>query len=256
MAENLFFKVTGQGIPLVCLHAFPLDHTVWNTVADILRSLVMVILPDLRGHGASPSPSGKYSMREMGEDVIAVLDSLKIEEAFIAGQSLGGYVALAIAKYYPEKLSGLALVASHAFADSPEKKKSRLEDIRKVRVNGPKKVLAGMPKKLSKHPEIQKYCQEKIDHMDNNGVKGVLAGMAEREESVNLLQSWNKPVGIIAGKDDQYISIETNRQMAEMIKPSVYFELENCGHMPMMENPEKVAQALISLLFKSKEIYL
>ena len=150
MIEKLFYIEKGQGKPLVCLHAYALDHTIWLRMADELRTSVKLILPDLRGHGRSPSPEGKYSMRTMAEDVLRLMDDQNLECAYIAGHSMGGYVALALAEHYPDRLSGLALVASHSFQDLPEKKKSRIEDIERVRQSTVADVLADMPRKLTR----------------------------------------------------------------------------------------------------------
>ena len=148
-------RLLGEGRPFVCLHAFALDHTEWLDVAKILKSKATLILPDIRGHGGSPSPEGEYSMKELGADVIAILDQLKIEKANFAGHSMGGYVMLSIAKNFPERVSGLALVASHAYADSPEKRKSRLESIKLVSRGVPRKSLQICLRNLSNDSRIQ-----------------------------------------------------------------------------------------------------
>lgn len=244
MAVDLFCEVVGTGKPLVCLHAYGLDHSVWNEMALQMESSYQLLLPDLRGHGRSPSPVGSYSMKEMAEDVIAILDHYRVEQAYLAGHSMGGYVMLSFARHYPERISGLALVASQAFEDSPEKRRSRLADIEKVKQLSPMAVLSGMPAKLSYDPLIQKFCSQKISQVDKFGVMGVLAAMAHREDSIKLLRDINVPVGIIAGIDDQFIPIEISRKMAELVKPTIFAELENCGHMPMMENPKMTSEIL------------
>jgi pimeloyl-ACP methyl ester carboxylesterase len=247
MAEKLFFEIIGKSMPLVCLHAFPLDHTEWLDVAELLKTNFTLILPDIRGHGRSLSPEGLYSMKELAEDVIALLDHLEIDKAGFAGHSMGGYVALSITKNFPDRVTGLALVASHAYADSPEKKVSRLEDIETVKEQGPLQVLSGMPSNLSEDPKVQEFCKHKISLMGRNGVIGVLAAMADREDSIEFLKKFNEPLGIIAGTQDRFIPLEMSRKMAEDLHPEVYVEIENSGHMPMLENPVDVAEALANL---------
>ena len=247
MAQKLSYEVFGNGHPLVCLHAYALDHTEWLDVAGFLKSDFTLILPDIRGHGRSPSPTGLYSMQELAGDIIALLNHLKIEKAALAGHSMGGYVALSFAKNFPNRISGLALVASHAYADSPEKRASRLEDIEKVKEFGPLQVLSEMPAKLSEDPKIQQFCRSKISQMDRNGVIGVLSAMSERKDSSEFLKSFDLPLGIIAGMRDRFIPLEMSRKMAEDFQPEIYVEIENSGHMPMLENPEAVAEALANL---------
>jgi 3-oxoadipate enol-lactonase len=247
MTVKLSYEIIGEGSPLVCLHAFGLDHTEWLDVAKILKSKAALILPDIRGHGGSPSPEGEYSMKELGADVIAILDNLKIEKAYFAGHSMGGYVMLSIAKNYPERVSGLALVASHAYADSPEKRKSRKESIKLVKQGSPQEVFADMPRNLSDDSRIREFCKQKLSHLDSNGAIGSLAAMADRDDSMQFLKNFNKPLGIIAGTEDHFIPLEMSREMAEELNPKVYVEIENSGHMPMLEHPKEVAEALAQL---------
>lgn len=247
MSEKLSYESLGKGQPLVCLHAYALDHTEWLDVAGLLKTNFTLILPDIRGHGRSPSTVGLYTMKELAGDIIALLDHLKIEKAALAGHSMGGYVALSFAKNFSDRISGLALVASHAYADSPEKRASRLADIEKVKEIEPLELLSEMPVNLSEDPKVQQFCRSKINQMDRNGVIGVLSAMAEREDSSEFLMTFDLPLGIIAGMRDCFIPLEMSRKMAEDFQPDVYVEIENSGHMPMLENPEMVAEALANL---------
>lgn len=247
MPEKLFHIEIGRGNPLICLHGYALDHTIWLDMAKEMKSNVRLILPDMRGHGKSPALEGKYSMREMAEDILKTMDSLKLDRAYIAGHSMGGYIALALAEYYPDRLSGMALVASHAFADLPEKKKARLNDIEKVKLSSPSEVLSEMPSKLSRNPEVAEHCKNLISQTSKNGVMGVLAGMAERPDRVEVMASLKIPAMVIAGTDDQLIALETSKEMTVRVKGLQLVEILNAGHMPMMENPRETAMALLNL---------
>jgi 3-oxoadipate enol-lactonase len=248
MAEHLYYEEIGEGIPLICLHGYALDHTIWLQMANLMKSSIRLILPDLRGHGKSPAPSGKYSMQDMAEDVILIIEKLNLRQIYIAGHSMGGYITLALAEKNPEKLLGLALVASHTFADSPEKKKARLEDIEKIKISSPAEVLSDFPGKLSKDTEVADYCRILISQTSKNGAMGVLAGMSERPDRTKLLASLNKPALLIAGSNDQLIPMEINLEMYAKIKNMKVIEIKNAGHMPMMENPIQTATGLEKLI--------
>jgi 3-oxoadipate enol-lactonase len=248
MAERLYYQVIGEGYPLICLHGYALDHSIWLQVADLLKKSIRLILPDLRGHGKSPAPKRIYSMLDMAEDVSLVLDILNIKQAYIAGHSMGGYIALALAEKNPEKLFGLALVASHSYADSPEKKKSRLDDIERIKNSSVEEVLKDFPAKLTKNLEVANYCKKLISHTNKIGAMGVLGGMAERPDRTSVLASLNKSKILIAGNDDQLIHLEINKEISEKIKNLQIIEVRNVGHMPMMENPEQTAIALKKLI--------
>src|SRR5512144_1307135 len=119
---NLAYEEHGEGTPVILTHGFPLNRSIWYPVVPKLSEKVHLILPDLRGHGQSPVPEGVYSMRLLAEDLRALMDQLNIEKVVLAGHSMGGYVSLAFARAYPGRLAGLALVATQAAADSPERR--------------------------------------------------------------------------------------------------------------------------------------
>jgi len=247
MTEKLFHYEIGQGKPLICLHGYALDHTIWLKMADEIKNNVKLILPDLRGHGRSPAPEGKYSMRSMAEDVLRIMDDQNLECACIAGHSMGGYIAISLAEHYSDRLSGFALVASHTFEDKPEKKINRIDDIERVRQTSVAEVLSEMPEKLTKYSEISDYCRKIIFQTSKNGVMGVLGGMAERLDRTLVLNSLLIPKMVIAGVDDQFIPLLTSRKMADMVDGLNLVEIAGAGHMPMMERPCETGKALINL---------
>ena len=127
----------GELLPLVLIHGYPLDHTMWFGVIAALGAGVRTIAPDLRGFGKAGPPSGEPSLDEMAQDIIGVLDRENIPRAVFAGMSMGGYIALAIAEMARERVGGLALIDSQTYADTDEARASRREMIAKVHAEGP-----------------------------------------------------------------------------------------------------------------------
>ena len=246
--DTLFFKKLGLGYPLICLHGYALDHTIWLKTASEMQSGINFILPDLRGHGRSYTPDGNYTMQSMAEDVLRVMDSLMLNKAFLAGHSMGGYISLAMAKNHPDRLSGLALVASHPFADNPEKKKSRFEESKKVRLSKSTDPIIGMAQKLSKKLEVINLCKSLISKTSIICVVGVLAGMANRLDMVNVMNTMNLPAFLIAGTDDQLIPTTTVDKMALKITAMRIERIDHAGHMPMLEQPAETAAALLKFI--------
>lgn len=245
MTEKLYAEQYGKGKVLTLLHGYPFDHTIWLELVPELGQEARLILPDLRGHGKSPAPAGKYSMKAMAEDVLRLLDSLNIEKTVVAGHSMGGYIALAMARDYPQRVDGLVLVASHAYADPPEKREARLKSIQVVKKEGKVTgVVSSMPEKLTYNDKVEVKCRELIGKANPNGVMGALAGMAERPDSMDFLKSTDIPLMIIAGQDDQIIPIQTSREMAGQMKKPWLVEIAGAGHMLMLDQPKKTAHAL------------
>lgn len=245
---DLYSQQSGEGFPLVLLHGFPLDHTIWQLVLPALQGKARLILPDLRGHGRSPAPEGVYPMRQMAEDVAALLDSLNIERVALVGHSMGGYISLAFAEAYPERLAGLALVASHSAADAPERRQGRYNTAEEVRLHGLEGMAEGMSQKLTRHPGLAAELRERILKADPTGVIGALKGMAERPEMGWLLSTIAVPVMIIAGGQDSLLTPAQVAADEARLKRGKTVWIPEAGHMPMMEAPSQTAAALAALV--------
>ncbi|MCC6146217.1 MAG: alpha/beta hydrolase [Anaerolineaceae bacterium] len=247
-STKLHHRVIGNGIPMVLLHGFPLDHTIWYPVVDILAAAgIQVILPDLRGHGLSPSPEGVYTMNLMAEDILNLLEDLGIEKAVLVGHSMGGYVSLAFSCLYPNRLSGLALVSTQASADTPEKRQSRLNMVQEVKRYGVKALCGTMPLKLTNNEVIQQKIIEIICRTTPQGIIGALKGMAYRPDFAGRLPSISVPTVVVGGLLDAIIPMESFKLMSQLLCKAWLVEIKEAGHMPMMETPEPVAGALCEL---------
>src|SRR5688572_17681973 len=113
--------------PLVLIHGYPFDHTLWDPIVERLKGKVRLIVPDLPGFGRTPVSSAEPSIDRMGDYIADLLAKQNCESAVIAGMSMGGYVALSFAEKHPAKLAALGLISTHAWADSEEVKKARRE---------------------------------------------------------------------------------------------------------------------------------
>jgi len=245
----LFYVEHGAGSPLVLLHGFPFDHTVWEKVIGELGKDMRLITPDLRGHGCSMISEDKYSIADMAADVIELMDQLHIRESVVVGHSMGGYVALEMARNFPERISGLVLVSSHIFADTLEKKQSRFEDINKIRQKGVAVVLVDMPNMLTYDDIVKSYCRSAVERMDSVGAIGALHAMANRSASEDVWEALTIPTLVIAGSDDRLIPIEKSRGFAGLPIYGTLEEINGTGHMLMLEAPEKVAKILGKFIY-------
>jgi len=188
--------------------------------------------------------TSNYSTADMAADIIELMDKLHIEEAVIAGHSMGGYIALEIARNFPKHVSGLVLISSHVFADPLEKKQSRFEDIDRIMREGAAAVLENMPNILTYDDKVKSTCREAVIKMDSIGAMGALHAMANRDSSEDIWKRLDVSTMVIAGADDQLIPIEKVQRFALIPKYSSLVEVNNTGHMPMLEAPGEVAGAL------------
>ncbi len=245
---DLAVEEHGEGTPLVLIHGFPLNRHIWHPIVPLLKNKARLIIPDLRGFGESPQEVDDYSMRLLAADISGLLDRLKIEKAILAGHSMGGYVALEFAHAYPHRLKGLALVASQADEDSPERRQARLITAREVRSRGIRYIADGMPPKLTTNVEIQKQLNQMISTCSVPVVVAALKAMADRRDANIWLPEIQVPVLAIAGLNDQLIPVEKSHSMIKLVNKGWVFEIPEAGHVPMMENPQKTAEALYQLI--------
>ena len=241
---QLAYERRGKGAPLVLLHGYPLDHHLWDEVAPLLEDTFDVILPDLRGFGESTTVDSPYSMDDYASDIAGLLDQLGISKAAIVGHSMGGYAALAFARLYPERVSGLGLVSSQLLADAPERKEGRYKSAADVDANGIESVVATMTPKFTADEELQSFARASMERQQPAAYIGALKAMAERPDSTSLLSSFNVPVVIIHGDADSLIPVDRAREVKESLPQAHLVEISGAGHMPMMEAKEKTAEAL------------
>jgi len=245
---QLFYEEHGKGTPVVFLHGYPLDHTIWDPLVPRLEKSARLILPDLRGFGQSPVPDGAYTMRLMAEDVVSLLDSLKIDKAIIVGQSMGGYVAMNFAHAYPNRLAGLGLISTQAAADKPENRQGRYNTIELVNKKGIKSVADAMLPRLAARTELNEQSHAIMMKASVKGVVGALKGLAERPDATEWLSNIQVPSVVVIGRKDVIVPAEGVHTMVRLLPWSWLVEIPEVGHMPMMEAPDAVADAMQQLI--------
>lgn len=241
---RLTYERRGTGTPMVLLHGFPLDHHLWDDVVPLLSDTFDLIVPDLRGFGGSSTVESFYAMEDFAADIAALLDHLGIQKAAIVGHSMGGYIALAFARLYPARVTGLGLVGSQALADAPDRKEGRYKSAAEVADKGIGSVVAAMMPKLTSAARLQEYAKQSMERQQPAAYIGALKAMAERVDSTPVLASFNFPVVLVHGDADALIPIDRAREIKAAIPEAHLVEISGAGHMPMMESPQKTAEAL------------
>ena len=241
---RLAYERRGTGSPLVLLHGYPLDHHLWDEVVPLLQDTFDLIIPDLRGFGESSTVDSFYTMEDIASDIAALLDHLEIEKTAIVGHSMGGYVALAFAGLYPERITGLGLVSTQVLADAPDRRDGRYKSAAEVADKGIASVVAAMTPKFTSDARLQEFARESMERQQPAAYIGALKAMAERVDSTPLLSSLTVPVVIVHGDADSLIPIDRAREVKAALPNAHLVDIGGAGHMPMMEAKEKSAEAL------------
>ncbi len=248
MNRKLFSHDSGSGIPVLLVHGYPLNHSIWEQ-QFILSDSFRIIAPDLPGFGQSEPEEG-LTMHDYADRLAALLDEKKIDNAAVVGHSMGGYIALAFAERHPSRMRGLGLVCSQAGADTEEGRAGRIKNAERVPAEGFDFIIDAMigkllsPATLQKNSGMSDQIRAIMKKSAPQGVTAALRAMAARKDQFETLKKLSVPVFIAAGKDDSLIPLEKSSQMADVCKSPVFVSLPDSGHMAMMENPSEFNTAL------------
>ena len=244
---------------IVFLHGYLEAKEIWNEFAHKLSADYKVVLIDMLGHGNSGTIGEEHSMQLMSEAVKTVLDHEKVKECTLVGHSMGGYIALEFAKKHKQMLKSFCLFHSQVYADSSEKKNNRDREIKLVKdgkynlivdTNIPNMYAEGIKTKFADKLEFSKNIAKAIKPQ---GVIAALNGMKNREENLNVIKGFEKPMLFIAGAKDNLIPYLADDKQFSLNPKMELLVLENSGHMGMFEQSEKAYNTLQSFIKKSYE---
>jgi pimeloyl-ACP methyl ester carboxylesterase len=247
---DLFYREVGQGIPIVFLHGFPLDHTTWLPISQLMADRARSVLPDLRGLGQSPVVGTEATIELMAEDVTRLMDKLEIPQAVIVGHSMGGYIAMQLAHSFPDRISGLVLVATRSETDAPDKISARLSSREAVLKNGTAELVDSMAARLTDDPSLLLQLREIMEKTSPHGVAMAQFAMAHRNDATPWLSEIALPILVVAGAKDVIIPIESMKIMAQRVCCGKFYSSEKATHMIPLEEPELIARALEETFIK------
>jgi pimeloyl-ACP methyl ester carboxylesterase len=243
--------MTGSGKPVMLVHGFGEDSSVWKNQVEFLSNKFQLIIVDLPNSENEKAWSLPFFAKELNE----VLDRENIETCTMIGHSMGGYITLAFADKFPERLRAFGLFHSSAFADGPEKIATRKKGIAFIRENGPAAFLDTMiPNLFSGHsretqPGIVKEARKAKDNFTGPALVKYYEAMIERPDRTALLKKTKLPVLFIMGKYDTAIPVEDTLKQCHLPEIAYIHVLRNSGHMGMLEEKELSNLALDKFLW-------
>src|SRR5688572_10645743 len=200
---EIAYDDVGSGSPVVLLHGYPFNRSMWREQVDALKTDYRIITPDLRGHGDTAATNGPATMDDMARDVAALLDNLGIERMVLGGLSMGGYVTLAFYRRFPLRVRALILADTRPQADTAEARLNREEQANKILEEGMQAIASEFLKKvltpttLEREPEIVARVREMITRTNPRGAAAALRGMADRVDQTGLLEGILVPTSIL-----------------------------------------------------------
>lgn len=243
--------------PIVLLHAFPLDHRMWDDVAVDLARTHDVLTPDLPVAPGEPLPDA--SLDHAADHVAAAVRAAGHASAVVAGLSMGGYVALALLERHPDLVAALALVDTKATADTPEARAKRLRVADEVQAAGAVDPVLGMVEVLlgestrSARPEVVERVTAWIADQHPARVAWAQRAMAARPDRTAVLRGFGGPVTVVVGDEDTVTGTDAAEQMTAVSEQALLVVVPRAGHLSAVEDPAAVRTALVELAQRAPE---
>lgn len=247
----------GSGQPLLLVHGFPLDHSMWQEQIADLSASYHIIAPDLRGFGGSDVTRGVVTMEMLADDLAKLLDALSVTQGVaLCGLSMGGYIAWQFWQRHRSKLSHLILCDTRVIADAEEVARGRLQLAERVLAQGPTAVADSMLPRLfakstaQQRPELVDAIRQVMLANPPEGIAAALRGMAQRKDFSAIVSQIAVPALVLCGEHDEISRVEEMRGFAATM-PNARFEvIPNAGHMAPLENPAAVNTLIRDFLGK------
>ena len=250
---KISYTDSGKGTVVVFLHGFLENKGMWNYFVTQYENKYRVITIDLLGHGQSESLGYVHSMEENAKVVQAVLSHLRIRKSILVGHSMGGYVSLAFAELFPDKVRSLILINSSASADSDERKLNRDRAIQAVKHNHNGFIRMAVVNLFTE--ENQHKLKKEIQHVKEQalktslqGIVATLEGMKIRKDREVLLHFGPYPITLILGIQDTVLNYADTAAQVEGTRATLFSFPD--GHMTPIENRDELCQLLLQYFKK------
>ncbi|MGF1633093.1 MAG: alpha/beta fold hydrolase [Phycisphaerae bacterium] len=238
--------------PVVLVHGFPLDSNVWrHQVVGLVQSGHRVICPDLPGFGQSQAPKPGDPPMSLDSLAEALRELLRQQEALpcvLAGLSMGGYVAFALARQTPGALAGLVLVDTKPTADNDQQKQARNDMAALARAEGAGAVAERMLGKVLAEPHrvgpVSQEVMRMMSRQPPETVAQACEAMRDRPDSTPLLATLPMPVLWLTGEQDELCPPEQVREWAALTPGAKATVIPDAGHLTPIENPAAVTTAV------------
>lgn len=232
-------------IPILFIHGFPFDKSMWQPQLDALKDQHRVIAYDIRGFGKTDAGTENINITLFADDLIKFMDTLQIKKAIVCGLSMGGYIVLNAVSRYPQRFEAILLCDTQCIADSAEQKEKRYRTIEQIEQKGVEEYADNFVKSVFCEDSLnyKKHEVEKIRNTILNTTKETitktLQALAQRQETCYSLPEIRIPALILCGRQDTVTPVIQSEYLYEHIAHSTLYTIDMAGHMSNIEQPEQ-----------------
>ena len=232
----MHYKISGSGPALLLLHGFLESNSIWAEIEEKVSLFTTTIVIDLPGHGKSESLGPQQTITDIAHALEALLSSHQIEKIHLLGHSMGGYVALAFAEFFPNRVNSLTLLNSTSLADSDERKENRMRALQLLDTHKNAFVSMAIGNLFSEEAKIRfkpeiRLLKDKALQFSSEGIKASINCMMNRPNRTNVLKNFTKTKTVICGVDDPIVPIKASEELA-LATQSRLIRLKG-GHMSL-----------------------
>lgn len=243
--RDLAYREAGSGEPVVLLHAFPLTGEMWRPQLEGLSAAMRVIAPDLPGFGGSTAPAdpAACSVEAWARDVAALLDSLGIRRAIVGGLSMGGYVTMALARLFPERVKAVILADTRAEADGPEVKEKRTAQLAMVAEGRSRELVDALlpplfaPATFRNRLDLVARVRSLMESVPAAGLAGALQALRDRPDATATLAGLKVPSLLLCGAEDALTPPDLMRGLRGKMPGAKLAVIPEAGHLSNLEQP-------------------
>ena len=243
---TISYDDVGEGsIPVIFLHGYPFDKTMWQVQLEFLKTTRRVIACDIRGFGKSTDEKSELSIDVFADDLIMFIDKLELDKVIVCGLCMGGFIALNAMKRFPSRFAALILCDTACMADTPEVTENRSKNIAEIKAAGVTNFNEGfinsvfhkntITNNLKMVDQLRRVVFSNSQHIISQGMVAV----GGRSETCSTLSEINIPTLIICGREDLLTPLAQSEFMKKNIKGSILRIIDNAGHVSNLEKPNE-----------------
>lgn len=247
---RLGYEVEGHGPPIVLIHGFPLNRTMWRPQVAALRDRFTVIVPDLRGFGESEVPGDHLTMDTYADDVVGLLDRLGYDRVALGGCSMGGYVVFRVLARAASRVGAVLIADSRAGPDSEEGRERRYAAITRIQTEGPAGFLGEFTAQLvgpttkARRPAVVEAVRQIVGTPPAASLAAALAAIATRPDSRPMLASVEVPALVTVGEEDTLTPVSAAEEIVSGLPSGRLVTIPAAGHLANLEAPDAFNQAV------------